>query len=50
MSSQSNNENYTIKEILAQPDKADFLKAMELEVASMFRDNIWKFVPWHEML
>ena len=50
MTSQSNNENYTIKEMLGQPDKAEFLKAMEIEVSSMFRDEIWKLVPRTEML
>jgi len=50
MTSQSNNENYTIKDMLAQPDKSDIIKATELEVVSMFKDDIWKLVPRSEIL
>ena len=45
LSSQSNNETYTLKEMTKQPDKAKFVEAMEVEVASMFREKIWKAVP-----
>lgn len=48
MKSQSSNENYTIKEILAQSDKVQFLKIME--VRFMFRDLIWKLVPRSKMI
>jgi hypothetical protein len=41
----SNNETYTLKEMLAEPDKDDFLDAMFDEVESMFREDIWEAVP-----
>jgi len=40
LSSQSNNKTYTLKEMLKEPDKHKFVKAMELEVASMFKAEI----------
>ena len=46
----TNNEVYNLTEILKQPDKDNFVKAMHKEVASMFEDNIWKIVPRSEML
>ena len=48
-SSQANNEVYTFREMLLQPDRDDFIKAMEVEVASMFDENIWEKVPRHEI-
>ena len=45
LSSQANNETYTLKEMTKQPDKDKFVEAMEVEVASMFREEIWKAVP-----
>ena len=36
LSSKSNNEVFTLKEILQEPDKEHFIAAMEEEVASMF--------------
>ena len=49
MTSQSNNENYTIKEMLTQPDKSEFLQGMEVEVEYILRDNIWKLVHRRDM-
>ena len=49
MTSQSNNEVYALKEIMHQPDRADFEAAMKKEVASMFEEKIWKRVPKLEM-
>ena len=43
--SNANNETYNIKEMLQQPDKMDFLKAMESEVASLFNKKIWALIP-----
>ena len=40
-SSKSNNEVYTLKEMLQQPDKDQFVAAMEKEVTSMFSHKIW---------
>ena len=48
-SSQANNEVYTLREMLAQPDRDDFIKAMEVEVASMFDEGIWEKIPRREM-
>ena len=45
LSSQSNNETYTLKETVKRPDKDKFIEAMEIKVAAMFRGNIWKAVP-----
>merc|ERR1711944_286381 len=50
MSSKANNEVYTLKEMLMQPDKELFMEAMEKEVSSMFQHKIWKTVPKKEML
>ena len=49
ITSKSNNETYTIKEMLKEPDKDEFLKAMNDEVASLFKKRIWKMVPRSEM-
>ena len=43
--SQANNEVYNLREMIAQPDKHDFVRAMEEEVESMFREKIWTTVP-----
>ena len=45
LSSQSNNKTYALNEMVRQPDKDKFIDAMEVEVASMFREDIWKAVP-----
>ena len=50
MSIQANNETYTLKEMLAQPDKDKFVDAMYDEVDSMFREGIWEAVPKTMML
>ena len=50
LTSKLNNETYTIKKILQQPDKMEFIEAMEEEVGSMFKDNIWEMVPRSEMV
>ena len=44
-STKSNNEVFTLKEMLAEPDREEFMKAMEEEVESIFREKIWKRVP-----
>ena len=36
--------------MLKEPDKDKFVKAMDIEVASMFDENIWISVPKREML
>ena len=36
--------------MLLQPDKAQFIEAMRVEVASMFAEKIWRRVPEKEML
>ena len=46
----TNNETYTFKEMLKQPDKIEFLRAMKKEVQAMFDDDIWEKVPRSEML
>ena len=45
----ANNETYTINDMLKEPDKAEFLKAMTSEVASLFSEKIWALVPREEM-
>jgi len=45
----ANNETYTRKEMLKESDKMEFLKAMKIEVASLFKERIWKLVPCQEM-
>ena len=50
ISSQSNNEVYSLSQMLLQPDKAQFIEAMRVEVASMFAEKIWRRVPEKEML
>ena len=45
LSSQSNNEVYSLSQMLRQPDKDRFIEAMRVEVESMFRQKIWKKVP-----
>ena len=41
----SNNEVFTLKEMLTQPNKDQFIKGMHEEVKSIFREKIWKRVP-----
>ena len=50
MSSKANNEVYTLKEMLQQPDRKKFIEAMEAEVQSMFDEGIWKQVPRKNMI
>ena len=49
LTSKANNEVYTLKEMLAQPDRSEFLKAMKDEVQSFFDEKIWTLVPREEM-
>ena len=46
----ANNEVYNLSEMLQQPDKLEFMKAMHEEVGSMFKEKIWRAVPKKEML
>ena len=50
LASQNNNEVYTLKQILQQPDRDHFIEAMREEVRSIFREKIWKQVPKQETL
>ena len=45
----ANNETYTLKEMLQQPDKESFMEAMHEEVDSMFREGIWEIGPKSHM-
>ena len=45
-STKSNNEVFTLKEMLAEPDREEFMKAMEEEVESIFREKSGK--EFHE--
>ena len=49
LTSKANNEVYTLKEMLREPDRVEFLKAMKEEVGSLFEEKIWKLVPRQEM-
>ena len=49
ITSKANNEVYTLKEMLQEPDRLEFLKAMKSEVTSLFEEKIWKLVPRQEM-
>ena len=49
MTSQANNETYTLKEMLQQPDRDDFMEAMRKEVDSLFKEEIWAIVPRQQM-
>ena len=50
LTSQVNNECYNLKEMLKEPDRDQFMEAMKVEVASLFKEEIWKMVPKSEML
>ena len=50
MSSQSNNEVYTLSQMLLQHDKDKFVEAMKTEISSMFAQKIWRKVPRKEMM
>ena len=50
LTSKANNECYNLKEMLKEPDRDMFMKAMEKEVASLFKEEIWKMVPKSEMI
>ena len=41
LSGKINNEIYTLKEILQQPNRTHFEQAMREEVQAMFDNNIW---------
>eukprot|EP00957_Ditylum_brightwellii_P070994 5395653-Ditylum_brightwellii.AAC.1 len=43
------NENYTLKEMMQQPDRKDFEAAMLIEVKHMFDNKVWKKVTRKEM-
>ena len=45
----SDNETYTMKEMLQQPDREHFEAAMKKEVQAMFDNKIWEIVPRHQM-
>jgi hypothetical protein len=49
LASKSNNEVYTLKEMLLEPDRAKFIEAMEKEVRSMFEEEIIEVVPKQQM-
>ena len=40
IATKANNETYILKEMLKEPDKMEFLKATEIEVASLFKEKI----------
>ena len=46
----ANNKVFNLSEMLKLPDKMEFVKAMHVEVDSMFKEKIWKAVPRKEML
>ena len=48
--SKTDNETYHLGEMLKQPDRHEFLKAMQAEVEAMFKQKIWKRVPKKLML
>ena len=50
LTSKANNECYNLKEMMKEPDRDMFMKAMEKEVASLFKEEIWKMVPKSEMI
>ena len=50
LSGKANNEVYTFKEILKQPDKDQFEIAMYKEVQSMFDNDIWTKVTRTSLL
>ena len=50
LSSRNDNEVYTLKQMLQQPDREHFIEAMRDEIKSMFSMKIWKRVPKREML
>ena len=45
----SDNEVYTFKEMLEQPDRLEFVEAMEKEFGSMHSDHIWDVVSRDSM-
>eukprot|EP00957_Ditylum_brightwellii_P171525 13058082-Ditylum_brightwellii.AAC.1 len=44
------NKMYTLKEMMKQPDRVDFEKAMYKEVKHMFDNKVWEKVPQKEMI
>jgi len=42
---QSNNDTYTLKKMLQETDKAQFIEAAQAELASMFKEEISIAVP-----
>ena len=49
LASATNNEVYTLKQMLQQPDRDLFIQAMQKEVESMFAAGIMRRVPKQEM-
>ena len=49
LSSTNDNEVYTLKQMLQQPDRDRFVEAMQKEVTSMFESGIFRRVPKQEM-
>ena len=45
-----NNETYTLKEMLSEPNKDQFIDTMFEEVESKFKEGIWEAVPKTIML
>ena len=45
----TNNKRYNLKDMMKQPDKDEFTKAIEKEVSLFFKEDIWKMVPKAEM-
>ena len=44
-STKINNEVFTLKEMLREPDRNEFIKAMHAEVEAIFKEKIWKRIP-----
>eukprot|EP00957_Ditylum_brightwellii_P158952 12098205-Ditylum_brightwellii.AAC.1 len=42
-------ENYTLKELMQQPDRKDFEAVMFIEVKHMIGNKVWEKVPRKEM-
>ena len=49
LSGKINNEIYTLKEMMKQPDRKEFEKAMHKEVQAMFENKIWEKVSRKSM-
>ena len=49
LSGKINNEIYTLREMMKQPDRKEFEKAMHAEVQAMFENEIWEKVSRKSM-